>query len=545
MRLHVTSSAGQGTSVEVTGDRFVVGRDPACNLVLDDDKVSRQHAAIETLPNGSTVIRDLGSSNGTFVNGQRLTDPVELGSEDVVRIGSTTLKPSVERPPPGRDASLVAASTAPPAQGGPAREPVGRSTIQRLVRDAVEGEDRKLRRWVVAASALALLGIAGAAVMGSLVATGTIGGGGGQAQSVAALERATVLIQWQANGSTSVGSGSIIRRDGIILTNAHVAVPTAPGLALQYGLGSTEAAAPPLLSVGLFQSEAEPAKFLYLAKPIAYDGYLDVAVLRIVKTISGQPVSHLNLPTVPIGDSNTVRDGERVSVIGYPAVGGGFQGEINVSTGSVSGFQGDPRIQTLRAWMKTDAAIAHGNSGGLAADAAGHLIGIPSKTQTFATNGQSGLDTQGKIRPIALALPVIHAAEAGHAWTSPYFVAATGQEAFTLMHWAAAQPNNLCAYTALNSYPTGAPTVVAVFQVAGLAAGEDVDYVESYAPDSQSQPQPFDTYSTHWLKTAGSSSPCDWLSFTTRKGNGIYAVQVFAGPSLQPVSKQYAVHVGP
>ena len=542
MRLHVTSGAGQGTSVEVTGDRFVVGRDPACNLVLDDDKVSRQHAAIETLPNGGAVIRDLGSSNGTFVNGQRLTDPVELGSEDVVRIGSTTLKPSVERPSPDRDASPVVASTAVPAQERPAPEPVGRSTIQRLVRDAVAGEDRKLRRWVVAASALALLGIAAAVAMGSLVATGTIGGSGGQT-SIAALERATVVIQWQANGNTSVGSGSIIRRDGIILTNAHVVVPTAPGLALQYGLGSTEAAAPPLLSIGLFQGEAEPAKFLYLAKPIAYDGYLDVAVLRIVKTTSGQTVSHLNLPTVPIGDSNTVKDGQRVSVIGYPAVGGGFQGEINVSTGSVSGFQGDPRIPTLQAWMKTDAAIAHGNSGGLAADPAGDLIGIPSKIETFATNGQS--DTQGKIRPIALALPVIRAAEAGHAWTSPYFVAATGHEAFTLTHWASGQPNSSCVYTALDSYPASAHTVVAVFQAAGLAAGEDIDYVESYAPGSQSQPQSFDIYSTRWSKTAGSSSPCDWLSFATQKGNGTYAVQVFAGPTLQPVSKQFVVHVGP
>jgi hypothetical protein len=78
--------------------------------------------------------------------------------------------------------------------------------------------------------------------------------------------------------------------------------------------------------------------------------------------------------------------------------------------------------------------------------------------------------------------------------------------------------------------------------VAGLADKEDVDYVESYAPAANSQPQRFDTYSTRW--SGGGSSPCAWLSFTPSKGNGVYTVQVFAGPSLQPVSRQYVVHVG-
>ena len=60
-----------------------------------------------------------------------------------------------------------------------------------------------------------------------------------------------------------------------------------------------------------------------------------------------------------------------MTVVGYPGVGGGFEGEINVSRGTVSGFQKDAHIGSVRGWIKTDAAIAHGNSGGLAADSEG------------------------------------------------------------------------------------------------------------------------------------------------------------------------------
>ena len=256
--------------------------------------------------------------------------------------------------------------------------------------------------------------------------------------SIAALERATVLIEAvDKSGELSyIGSGSIIRRHGIIVTNAHVGAPKARGLDVQYGFGMTSEPEPAALRIALFQGEATPAKPLYLAKRLASDGYVDVAVLKIVKTLDGKPVIGLDLPsTVPIRDSNSLRDGEPVTVVGYPGVGGGFERAINVSRGAVSGFQRDSHIPLPRGWMKTDAAIAHGNSGGLAADRTGRLIGIPTRIQcgsSLATPCSSGEDTQGKIRPIALALPVIRAAEAGRTWTSPYVVEATGHERFKL-----------------------------------------------------------------------------------------------------------------
>jgi len=63
----------QGRTVEVTKDRFLLGRSKTqADLVLDDANVSRQHAAIERV--GDTwVLADLGSTNGCYVDGQRVS----------------------------------------------------------------------------------------------------------------------------------------------------------------------------------------------------------------------------------------------------------------------------------------------------------------------------------------------------------------------------------------------------------------------------------------------------------------------------------------
>jgi hypothetical protein len=70
------------------GQPLVLGRDQACaNVPLDDEQVSRTHAQL-MLVNGQIVVRDLGSSNGTYVNGERVAHAV-LQPGDVVRMGDT------------------------------------------------------------------------------------------------------------------------------------------------------------------------------------------------------------------------------------------------------------------------------------------------------------------------------------------------------------------------------------------------------------------------------------------------------------------------
>ena len=70
-----------GAALEVSGPKFSIGREDDCDLVLDDEKVSRHHAYIE-VRDGQASIHDLGSSNGTYVNGARIAEPTPLRDGD-------------------------------------------------------------------------------------------------------------------------------------------------------------------------------------------------------------------------------------------------------------------------------------------------------------------------------------------------------------------------------------------------------------------------------------------------------------------------------
>lgn len=192
------------------------------------------------------------------------------------------------------------------------------------------------------------------------------------------LERATVRIERVGADGEGLGSGSgsIIREDGLILTNAHVADPTAAGLALQYGDRVVQA--PKNLVVSLFVAEDKNAKPTYTADVVALDGYLDVAILQVDGTAEGEPIDPeaLDLPTVSLGDSEKLDINDSIRVLGYPGVGGG---SITSDPGAVSGFVADSLLDIRRGWIKTSAPIYHGNSGGLAADERGRLIGMPTK----------------------------------------------------------------------------------------------------------------------------------------------------------------------
>lgn len=68
-------------------EAFVLGRDPACDAVLDFPMVSSRHAAVERRGEAWWV-RDLGSTNGTFLRGQRIEQPMEVKPGDIIGLGS-------------------------------------------------------------------------------------------------------------------------------------------------------------------------------------------------------------------------------------------------------------------------------------------------------------------------------------------------------------------------------------------------------------------------------------------------------------------------
>jgi DNA-binding winged helix-turn-helix (wHTH) protein len=69
----------------------VVGRDPALEVCVESSSVSRRHARVH-IADGVAVLEDLGSKNGTFVNGQRITTAVRLSDRDQIAVGDVRLR---------------------------------------------------------------------------------------------------------------------------------------------------------------------------------------------------------------------------------------------------------------------------------------------------------------------------------------------------------------------------------------------------------------------------------------------------------------------
>jgi pSer/pThr/pTyr-binding forkhead associated (FHA) protein len=91
-RVFMISQGSQaGLSADLAAGVIMIGRGPDCQLILDDDYVSTRHARVVTTPNG-IYVEDLSSTNGTYVNGQRITAPTTITLADTVRIGKTILK---------------------------------------------------------------------------------------------------------------------------------------------------------------------------------------------------------------------------------------------------------------------------------------------------------------------------------------------------------------------------------------------------------------------------------------------------------------------
>jgi FHA domain len=88
--LVIHEGAGAGSEHPVDGELILGREQTSADLVIPDPGISRRHARV--LPqNGGVIVEDLGSSNGTYVNGERISGPVEIGTGDEVQLGDTVL----------------------------------------------------------------------------------------------------------------------------------------------------------------------------------------------------------------------------------------------------------------------------------------------------------------------------------------------------------------------------------------------------------------------------------------------------------------------
>ncbi len=96
-----------GTRADIDGN-CSIGRAAGNQVILADDRVSRRHAVIHAQGEGEFWMVDLGTSNGTYVNGRRLSQPGRLNHGDVIKIGSSQL---VFREAAGRGRDISATTT--------------------------------------------------------------------------------------------------------------------------------------------------------------------------------------------------------------------------------------------------------------------------------------------------------------------------------------------------------------------------------------------------------------------------------------------------
>jgi len=95
VQLTLVKGTPRGTSLRLPPGRFLVGRGEECHVRASSALVSRQHCLFE-VERESLLLRDLGSTNGTLVNGTRLEGACELKDGDLVQVGSMVLKVNID-----------------------------------------------------------------------------------------------------------------------------------------------------------------------------------------------------------------------------------------------------------------------------------------------------------------------------------------------------------------------------------------------------------------------------------------------------------------
>ncbi|WP_170219356.1 FHA domain-containing protein [Nocardioides litoris] len=450
-----------GTDLRFPGGVPVrVGRDASLEVHADDQAVSRLHAVIEPRPDGWWWVDR--STSGTFVDGERrqafkIEEPTEI---------------SLGHPTAGFDLEVVPVVAAGQAAAG------------------LQKRRRRRTLLLVGAAVLALVATTGV-VLGVVAVVrdddpGPVAGpdptGGTQPVGTeeerrAALDRAkraSVLLQAVDESGQVMwsGSGSVVSEDGLILTNAHVGDPDAPGQ------GSSQED-PSYLEVSLpSEDDDAPATAAYRATPIVSDGYLDIAVLQIDADLEGNPVdtADLELPQpLPLGDSDDLRTGDRIVALGYPAIGNvQAQGDrpLTVTEGVVSTFQADDAAGIERAAIDSDVRLGSGNSGGASINEAGEIIGLNTRVITAASDS-AGSITQGSalIVPVNLAGDVLEIAEQGGDpdYVSPYLDSLPDdpglppEATVTSNGWVRAEDAGSCEGTSSEASPA---------QLSGVAPGD-------------------------------------------------------------------------
>ena len=197
-----------------------------------------------------------------------------------------------------------------------------------------------------------------------------------------------LLVPYEYGGYGG-GSGSIVDgSQGLILTNWHVVADSRTEEFYNEG-GYAQ--------VWLTTDPDRSPEFTYWAQVVRdyADIDYDLAILRITHLKDGRTLVQepLDLPAISIGDSDLIRRGDDVLLLGYPDYA---RGTLSWTEGIVATRDDEER------WIKSDAGISHGHSGGMMLNQRGELIGVPTQYEETSVGGVLAL-----ARPVNLATGLI------------------------------------------------------------------------------------------------------------------------------------------
>jgi S1-C subfamily serine protease len=330
--------------VEVKGSSTTIGSDPSCDVVIADPDISPRHVELHPLADGRLEIEDLDSRLGTWVGGVRLGGPATLEGGERLRIGSTELVSSLERPDPSERALTR--------------------------REAMQGMVRESHRALLLASVAVAI-----AVLAVLLAAGGVFSGSDDEgepsrlspTEIVDLARPSTAIVVALGGGARAGNGTgwvLDAEEGLIVTNAHVV-----------DAGET-------FQVGTEESLSD-------AEVVGVAPCDDLAVLKVSETEGLEPLK--------LGSQDAISQGDQVVAIGYPT-NASPNDELQATEGIVSVVEqtfdvpNDPFVQLYPNVIQTDAPINPGNSGGPLIDSNGDLVGV----NTLIFRGRRGeIEGQG------------------------------------------------------------------------------------------------------------------------------------------------------
>lgn len=200
------------------------------------------------------------------------------------------------------------------------------------------------------------------------------------------------------------GTGSIIESSVYVMTNRHIVE------------GQYE------FTISILEDPNRPAVPAYRARLFAFSPVYDFAILKIVTDLNGSLVRKENRfilngqgnPLFPeiarASEDYVVQRGDEIGILGYPGIG---ESELVYTAGIISSVRLDEAYgEQLPVWYRTNADMAPGNSGGIAINRLGQIIGIPTFVMTESRTG----GRLGSILPIQLINKIVEMEDFLFSW---------------------------------------------------------------------------------------------------------------------------------